>query len=283
MKNLPFAAVLAALSSTGALAADLPSRSAPPVFVPPPVFSWTGFYLGVNAGYAFDGDQSTRIAANDAFSATGLAGGFVAPFTRNRSDGFTGGGQIGYNYEFANSAYFGGGGGVVLGLEADASYTGLSHTVDTIGTAGDDTQIHARTAFVGTVRGRLGYAFDRFLVYGTGGFAYGDVHSSTGILAGGVTGYFGAQNALRPGYTYGGGVEYALPVTSFLNVFHSSAVTVKAEFLHYDLGSTSYLSLDAANGSSFTSRVHTEGNLVRAGLNFKFDSYAPAAPVVAKY
>jgi outer membrane immunogenic protein len=282
MKNIVFAVAMSALA-TGAMAADLPSRAAPPVFVPPPpVFSWTGFYLGINAGYAFDGDQSTGISANDAGSAVGLTDGAVSPFVQNRSDGFTGGGQIGYNYQFPNSGYFGGSGGVVVGLEADASYTDLNQTSDTLGLGGFDTQIHSRTDFVGTVRGRLGYAFDRFLVYGTGGFAYGDVHSSTNLIGAGSPFYSGAQNSLRTGYAYGGGIEYALPTTSFLNVFHSSAVTVKAEFLRYDLGSTSYLVPAPFPGSSFTSRVHTDGNIVRAGLNFKFDSYAPA-PIVAKY
>ena len=99
-----------------------------------------------------------------------------------------------------------------------------------------------RPTSVGTVRGRLGYAFDRFLVYGTGGFAYGNVSDNIAFYnAAGVNTYFGSQNTLRTGYAYGGGVEYAIPVASFLNPFHSSAVTVKAEFIHYDLNSNNVL------------------------------------------
>ena len=105
------------LALTGtALAADLPMRSAPPPFVPPPpVFTWTGFYAGVNAGYVFDG--STRFRSNDAV--------IVAPQTNARvnDDGFTAGGQIGYNYQF------GAGNGIVVGFEADAQYTALDKPV----------------------------------------------------------------------------------------------------------------------------------------------------------
>ena len=118
--------------------------------------------------------------------------------------------------------------------------------------------------FFGTVRGRVGYAFDRVLFYGTGGFAYGD---------GGTGG-----DDFRTGYTAGGGIEYAMPVDSFLNFFRSSAVTLKVEGLYVNLEqegrgtrsvynpATNVLSLSpAARESEFA--------VVRAGLNYKFGSY----------
>ena len=290
LSRLLLATVGLAALSTAAAAADLPSRRAPPVFVPPPipVFTWTGFYIGVNAGYAFDSNHSNSVTANDAIAAPGIAGGFVAPFARNSANGFTGGGQIGYNYELGNIGGFGGfgGGGIVVGVEADAAYTDLRKGSIFTGTGGDTTAFGSRTDYIGTVRGRLGYAFDRVLIYGTGGFAYGNANDSVTINDPALgTIYAGRRDNMRTGYAYGGGIEYALPTTSFLNFFNSSAVTVKAEFIHYDLGTSSLLvpaTIPAAAGSSFTSRVHIDGNLVRAGLNFKFGDVAPV-PVVARY
>jgi outer membrane immunogenic protein len=278
-KSLLLGAVALAIYSTSALAADLPSRAAPPLYVEPPAFTWTGIYAGANAGYAFNGHQSDTITANDAIAAPGLAGGFVAPYTSNHDSGFTGGLQIGYNYEFEHAF---GTGGLVVGVETDAAYTGLSNESDTFGTAGDDTRFRSRLDYVGTLRGRLGYAFGNFLVYGTGGLAYGGVTNSTSISAAGATIYSGSQDQIHAGYAYGGGVEYALPVDSFVNFFHTSAVSIKAEYIHYNLGTSSYYVPATIAASSFTSRVHDDGDLVRLGINFKLGA-PPAAPVVARY
>lgn len=113
----------------------------------------------------------------------------------------------------------------------------------------------------------MGFAFDRFLIYGTGGFAYGSVNDSLTVTTGtGALFARGNRNEIATGYTYGGGVEYALPATSFLNVFKSSAVTIKAEYLHYDLGDRSFV----VDASAETQRFGNEGDLVRAGINYKF-------------
>ncbi len=280
MKKLVLALALSGVS-TVALAADLPSRSAPPVFVPPapPMFTWTGYYIGVTAGYAFDGDHNFT---NYGYTGTAAA---IAPATpgydRNRASGFTGGGEIGYNYEFANSSYFGGNGGVVVGIEADAAYVGPG-TDTSYAAGGLTTAFHSRTEFVGTVRGRLGYAFNNFMVYGTGGFAYGGVDDNVTVYGPtGAAAYTGNRSSLRTGYAYGGGVAYAIPTTSFLNFFHSSAVTLKAEFIHYDLGTSSIIV--AGGAGSYTSQIKTQGNLVRAGIDYKFDFSGAPAPMVAKY
>ena len=275
--------ILAALS-TSALAADLPSRRAPPVFVPPPVaaFSWTGYYIGVNAGYAFDTDHTFNTVGNTPVQAANIAAGVRPAFARDRSSCFTGGGEIGYNYEFSNSAYFGGNGGVVVGIEADAAYDGPGSSSNFVGTTGVFSSFQSRTEFVGTVRGRLGYAFDNFLVYGTGGFAYGGVRDNINFPGVGAAGpFFGNRSTIRTGYSYGGGLAYAIPTTSFLNFFHSSAVTLKAEFIRYDLGSSS-VQVTNATGLSYTSNIKTTGNLVRAGIDYKFNFGGPA-PVVARY
>jgi outer membrane immunogenic protein len=261
-------------------AADLPARiysKAPPML--DRVYDWSGFYAGVNAGYAFDGRARDTITANDPFALTGITGGFVPTSVGTRGDGFTGGGQIGYNYQFHNSPT----GGVVIGIEADVAYMDLTRTSDTVTGRGFDTQFHSGLDFLGTVRGRLGYAFDRLLVYGTGGFAYGDVNNTMlNISRTGAPGYAGSQDTLRTGYAYGGGVEYALASNSAFNIFKAGGVTVKAEYIHYDLGTSSFVSNNvpgvAPAGSAFTNSVHTDGDLVRAGLNYKFNGLA-----VAKY
>jgi outer membrane immunogenic protein len=225
-KTLLTSTALVALTAT-AFAADLPSRRAPPVYTPPPplMFSWTGTYVGLTAGYAFDNDHAFNAVGNSGLQTTNINSGIRPGFVRERSSGFTGGGEVGYNYQFMN----GGNGGFVTGIEADAQYVGPGHTDVLSGTSGALNTFHSRTDFIGTVRGRLGYAFDKFLVYGTGGFAYGGVHDAVNFA--GAVPFSGGRSTMRAGVAYGGGLAYALPTTSFINFFHSSAVTLKAEYL----------------------------------------------------
>ena len=164
IKKLLLSMVVLSATAATSFAADLPSRRAPPVYIPPPipVFTWTGFYIGGNAGYAFD--------ANNSFA---TSRGATRSFVGSKSNGFTGGGQIGYNYQIGNTPIFGAipvfggnGGGLVIGVEADAAYTDLNSNFALGG-----LPYHSRTAFVGTARGRAGIAFGDLLAYGTGGFA----------------------------------------------------------------------------------------------------------------
>ncbi len=134
-------------------AADLPSRALAPV--PPivvPAFTWTGFYVGVQAGWAQTQNKLTAGAA------TSGAGSTIALPTLTK-DGFAGGLLAGYNYQI---------GSVVVGAEVDGEFlvTGKGrYTAET----GDF--ITAHTNWVGSARGRVGYAFDRVLIYATGGLA----------------------------------------------------------------------------------------------------------------
>ena len=287
MKRAVLAGALGVFAIGGACAADLPARRAPPVYVPvPPVFSWTGFYAGANAGYAFDGNTSYGLTGTNAVTSNGLVTGARAANFETRSGGFTGGGQIGYNYQLGGAGLpgFGGvgpNGGVVIGVEADAVYTDLRGAGAYTGYNGDVSLYRSRTDFVGTVRGRVGYAFGTVLVYGTGGFAYGGVNASANFLTpAGVTNRAGSGSSLQTGYAYGGGVEFALPTATVLNPFHAGAVTLKGEFIHYDLGNQS-IAIQYPLPAAYEARVHTSGNLVRVGINYKFGSVA--APVVARY
>ncbi|MFC6047310.1 outer membrane protein, partial [Methylobacterium hispanicum] len=287
---LLLAGPMAVLLAGAASAADLPRRVAPPVFTTVPVFSWTGFYAGLNAGYGFDANSSSGATVIGTTAASGVIAngadpGLVAFSNRNANNGFTGGGQIGYNYQFTP------GSGVVVGVEADAQYLGFGanrNTASFVGTPNADlTFVNpnglSNLDYFGTVRGRLGYAFDRTLVYGTGGFAYG----------GGGGSSFGLPNSssdtFRTGWAAGGGIEYALPTDSFLNFFKSSAVTVKVEGLYVSLDRNSTNGVFAYSNSTgaqysvsgtgyaattgYASRRSDEFAVVRAGLNYKFGTY----------
>lgn len=178
------AAVALALLSTTAMAADLPSRRAPPVYVPPPlpVFSWTGLYIGAHAGYEFGSSQTSSTVG----------------FGSANPSGFIGGGHIGYNYQFGN---FGGlGSGLVLGVEGDvdgSNYKSGYFAGPMFTSASQDIQ--------GSARGRLGIAVDRVLFYATGGAAFGGLNNQYFAPAG-----FATVDRSKVGWTAGAGVEYAI-------------------------------------------------------------------------
>ncbi len=181
---------------------------------------------------------------------------------------------------------------MVAGVEADAQYTDIHRTdtlsnttlygpLDTPGSTPTTrvNQYQGDLDFLGTVRGRLGFAYNNMLIYGTGGYAYGDVQRGVTYYGPNAptTPYFtGESNGMRSGFVYGGGVEIAMPTGSFFdrfNMFHASGATIKAEYLHYDLGADT-LNLPGVNGGStiggYSTRVRTDGDLVRVGLNYKF-------------
>ena len=301
-KLLTSLAAFTALTAA-ASAADLPRRAAPPpVFTPVPVFTWTGFYAGLNAGYGFGVEDSlapTQVVTIDRRVVGGPVGAIAGFAFDNggRSDGFVGGGQIGYNYQFTP------GSGVVIGIEADAQYADLGGRFGRNGLCGTGGIACAVTPgafvqpgvtlinptgvqgldFFGTVRGRIGYAFDRVLFYGTGGFAYGSFGGGRAV----------DTDDFKTGYTAGGGVEYALPTDSFLNFFRSSAVTLKVEGLYVNFdGNNSRYGYANANGVIVTATPLTAAGpispstilnntarrdidfaVIRAGLNYKFGSY----------
>ncbi len=276
MKTLLLTTMATALLSGTALAADLPRYAPAPT--PVPIFTWSGFYIGVNAGYAFSENETIRTRGLNNAGAPGGANlqtnvnNFLRPpSVRLPAEGFTGGGQIGANYQFTP------GSGVVVGGEIDAQYTDLQRTLIENRTnlaLNPNTLINtyrSELGYLGTVRARLGYAFDRVFVYGTGGFAYGDVTQSVAFQTGAPVTYAASRSIIRTGYAYGGGVEYALPTDSFLNFFRASAVTLKGEYLRYDLGRRDlFVRTTGGPGLGYISTFRTEGSLARAGVNYKF-------------
>ncbi|MGU3467848.1 outer membrane protein [Methylobacterium sp. C33D] len=275
IKKLLLASAATALLTGAASAADLPRRAAPPpVFTPVPVFTWTGAYFGINAGYAFDASSNNT----NSFGVPAPYGnGTTAFFSQRNQEGFTGGGQVGYNFQFTP------GSGIVVGIEADAQYLDFGRSRNNAFLVGPlapgyyvtDPRGLSSLDFFGTVRGRVGYAFDRVLVYGTGGFAYGSGSADRSF------GGFAGNDSFRTGYAVGGGIEYALPTDSFLNFFRSNAVTLKVEGLYVNLDRNTRnqgaFVINAANNFPVVynniGRRDDEFAVIRAGLNYKFGSY----------
>ena len=221
MKRVFFAlASMAALMGTAA-AADLPPRPAPQPYYKAPVamqvYNWTGFYIGINGGGGFGRSQWDSTGSFD------ISGGLV-------------GGTVGYNYQFGQG---------VVGLEGDIDWADINGTTNTFCGFGCKTSDH----WLSTVRGRLGYAADRFMPFVTGGAAFGDIRAST-------PGFVGA-NQTNAGWTVGAGLEFAI----------AGNWTAKAEYLYVNLGK---LNCGISCGALVTDNVSFTTNIVRAGVNYRF-------------
>lgn len=294
-KLLPPAVIAVLTIASSAHAADLPPKAISPVFADPIIgFNWTGAYAGVNVGYGVADDLLQSSSATNRRDGTAEAISLLKlDRVRVREDGFVGGGQVGYNYQLTP------GSGAVVGLEADAQYAGLRKSYRAAyayavpgETANFTADLSGRAKngidFLGTLRGRVGYGFDRVLVYGTAGLAYGDVGyrddltatyrltNAAGAALGQVSGSYDAKsNHMQVGYAYGAGVEYAIPTDSLLNFFSASAVTVRGEYLHYDLGSRVVIGNVRSSSPNYTpsataTKIRNEGDVFRAALNYKF-------------
>jgi len=267
-------AALTAVGTVAAQAADLPTRKeAPaPVFVPPP-FTWTGFYVGLNAGGIFtSGSRSSTLFVPAAFPfplATYYPGGLGSG-----EDGFIGGGQAGYNWQT---------GAFVLGIETDFQGSTLSKSVDVVGTPfagpavppgllGDTLSVHAKASldWLGTTRGRVGFVVtpdNRLMIYGTGGVAYGGGSTNFSVFDASTGAFWsGNPSSSRVGWVAGAGVEYAL----------TNNWTIRGEYLYADLGSSNFTSVGNAAAATFFPGVYTSGkisynaSIVRAAVNYKF-------------
>lgn len=209
-------AALLALAGGSATAADLS-----PYYQPGPaynsIYTWTGFYVGINGGGGWGRSQWDAVDTFD------LSGGVI-------------GGTVGYNWQFGQA---------VIGAEGDIDWSGIKGTSTVLCLGGCET----RNKWLATARGRVGFAFDRFLPYFTGGLALGDINATPPILPGG--------SITNIGWTVGAGLEVGLV----------SNVSVKAEYLYVDLGNFNCgLNCGLAPGGnvSFTTSIF------RAGANVRF-------------
>jgi outer membrane immunogenic protein len=243
-------------------AADL-LRKAPAYTPPPPHFSWTGFYAGLNAGGHWAKDDVTTAASVPNFGALGAAGFDAGAAGTNEPSGFIGGLQLGYNWQINN---------FVLGWEGDVNgLTGKeARSVRYPGpapAANDTFTTIVESNFLATVRGRVGLAFDRMLVYATGGLAVGNIKTTdTATVFGGTVLETTSDTTTRTGWTVGGGLEYAF----------APNWSAKVEYLYVDLGSfdTSIPCVAgcAAGVGSPDIIVHHKwtDNVVRLGINYRF-------------
>lgn len=211
MKRLIPMVGLLALLAAPALAADrrVPVQQWQPAYSQSRAYNWNGAYVGVHAGAAFDRFEGT------------------AKKSRNE---ILLGGQVGYNLQM---------GGLVTGLEADMSMNGVGKGAKRTGGTSADMR------YVSTFKARAGFAFDRFLVYGLGGVAYGGLKASDGLAS---------KEKSRVGYVVGAGAEYGI----------TDNLSAKLEYDYVSLGKQNF---QFGNGRT---RVGVNEHLVKTGLNYRF-------------
>ena len=234
MRGMLVAAAAIVVAVTGhAIAADLPTPSLPPP-LPPIVYNWTGFYLGIYGGFGTGN-------SNWSDSPTGTTGIFP-------TSGFLVGGTVGVNYQL---------GEYVFGIEGDGDWTNLhGNSGSTCGgiaaVVAPPVSCQTQSQWLATVRGRVGYAFDRILLYGTAGAAFGNIQT-------GLNPPSTFDSSVEAGWTIGAGLEYAF----------AQNWTAKIEYLFVDLPNGSCTTAGNCGGAA-GSIVSFNENIVRAGVNFKF-------------
>jgi outer membrane immunogenic protein len=217
-------AVLAlALGGGAAMAADLPAPEVPMIAAAPVVWSWTGPYAGLFIGGGFDGDID----------------GHHNKKSDDDLNGVFGGGYVGYNWQMDS---------FLLGVETDAGFTGW----ETDG-GGKKNKFKGDVGVIGSVRGRVGFAWDRLLLFGTGGFGYADLNVNNA----GKNKHNKNDGDFLTGWVAGGGVEFAV----------TDNVLVKLEYLYYDVG-------EEWDGKNKKNNNKKDGqfaiNTVKLGVAYKF-------------
>jgi outer membrane immunogenic protein len=224
MRRFIVALLATSALTVSAFAADMPVKA--PVYraAPVPMYNWTGFYVGGDVGGGW-GDHDRNLVPNT----------FANSY---HSSGFIGGAHAGYNWQIDT---------FVLGIETDFNGTTIKGDDGGAGGTLDQTKVK----WLGSTRGRLGYAWDRFLVFATGGLAYAELEH---FNDGGASQTF---SKTQTGWTVGGGLEYAI----------DNNWSVRAEYRYYDLGT--YQNLAPSNGIT-AYEVKTKLNTVTAGFSYKF-------------
>ena len=266
---------------------------------------WTGFYAGLNAGYAWGASQSVSTAG--VVSNNALDNVLLGPYSNIAAlsasgqpnvttGGYIGGGQFGYNLQFNR---------ILVGLETDMQGMGVrgsklttqlaatsSDFTNDLDTVASFAQAEKSVDWLGTMRGRLGYTITPTLAaYATGGVAFGKAEASVDIsqMWSGVLGAYlnspgamGRFSGMKTGYTYGGGLEWMF----------APNMTLKGEYLYYNIGGATFLSspsltlpsannlpaYENANGFVARSRVTFDGYIARLGVNYHFGEQMRSLP-----
>jgi outer membrane immunogenic protein len=217
-----------ALSQT-AFAADLPNRRRAPrndYYAAPPVFTWTGFYLGANAGIGFG---SFTHGSDQLFGRpVGVQAGLTA----------------GFNYQATPN--------IVLGIEGDWDLANInnSQNMSYFGFNGK-----AGVNSLASLRARAGYAYDRALIFVTGGAAAGTMSTSMTRWSWGMIPFYGSSSSFNFGWALGAGVEYAF----------TDKISAKGEYLFTQLGGKEVYSI-----APFAQTVGANVSQVRLGVNYHF-------------
>lgn len=284
MKNLLIAAAIVIVGVASAKAADLAAhhmytKAPPPVAA---VYDWTGFYIGGNVGYGWGENTDPSLTVVNPggvgnigpFLTTGLPGFSSGNLFPNlRPSGVFGGGQFGYDKQFGTWVL-----GAVADIQASDFKASALVTTPTTICCNANESLSAKIDWFGTVRGKVGYAANDWLFYGTGGLAYGEPQSTIGFACtpggvgcGGIA-FAGNASEVRVGWAAGAGISKAW-----------GNWNVGAEYLHMDIGRSSVTAL-SINGA-FTTTTITESqrfveDMVRLTVNYKFGW---GGPVVARY
>jgi outer membrane immunogenic protein len=270
VKKILIGAIVLIAGGASAIAADLPARTytKAPAAVPQAIYDWTGFYIGGNGGGVWGGGRSSLVN----FTSDGYDLG--PAFKSSSSSSWLAGVHGGYNWQTASR--------IVLGLEGDFEGTNLRHsnngTLTAFGGLPFGTSLwnmSDRLNWLASVRGRLGYAVDKFMPYVTGGAAWSNVNYSgfvTNNLA--AAGGYGPYNqtTTKTGWVAGVGGEYAF----------ASNWIARLEYLHYGFGGETLVGVNHPSFVPGARGVFTVGSTgydtVRAGISYKF-----GGPVVARY
>ena len=255
MKRLLLASVaLCGGIGSAAMAADLPPPMAPPprapaTYVPVvPLYNWSGFYIGGNLGAGWNSTGS--ITDSSTFGST---------FGTTTNTSFLGGGQVGVNYEFW--------GGVVIGAEAMFDWVpNTSNTINVTGgglAAGSTAQATINNRWLTTATGKLGYAWDRVLLYGKGGGAWVGA-SNPSITVNGAPASFASNSSNNSGWTAGLGVEWAF----------AGNWSARAEWDYVRLQDQSFTVAGTGPFGGDVINVNNRSiNMFTAGLNYKFGGW----------
>jgi outer membrane immunogenic protein len=249
-RQILLASVGAIAIAGSAFAADLPYRGPPPVYLPPPpIFTWSGLYIGAQVGYAWGSDPIDEVDTVFDHNA----------FFNDKPNGVIGGAHLGYNLQI---------GQWVAGLEGSVDGTSLHGTRTSAGPL--VVTMSTRPDVQGSIRGRVGVAFDRVLIYGTGGAAFSGITNNYSL---GFPFFLSESDTkTRTGWTVGGGLEYAV----------TNNWSIRAEYRYSDFGRSPDFPFSSITFGNVSFTHHLTENQVQAGFSYKFTPFAPA-PVVAKY
>jgi len=224
----------------------------------PPVYSWTGFYVGVNVGAA---GHEAAVQDLNGWGSTGQPP-YVTPWFNSQKTTVSYGGQVGYNLQISN---------FVVGVEADLSYVGSSNTFIPPNTLAENCGTFCGVSatneltWLSTFRGRAGFAFDRIMIFGTAGAAVGQVNNHWGWGDRGFSDSQFSASGTRSGYVYGGGIELMLMPNWVL----------RAEGMHVDLGTSRSTIFGqpfccTAGPGTFTTEFKNVANIGRLALSFRW-------------